>query len=125
MEPEDIIVHTEKMRTAARSAHSHRMPFTDLPPGDHREILIRAVTNVLDRELALFTFAQIIDGLPTGDVAFDRRFPCMFVDHPIDYMHDDICDGAMDKARELSGGWDPSILMFGPTVCSLEAWDEA
>ena len=117
MEPEDLISHTEGMRNAARSAHSCRMPFTDLPPGEHRDALIQAVNNVLATALALFTFAQIVDGLPTGEVAWDRRYPGIPVDHIIEDVHEKLCDGAMDKARELSRIWDPSILMFSPKVC--------
>lgn len=117
MDPDELVAHTEKMRNATRSAHSCRMPFTDLPPGEHGDTLIRAITNVLATELALFTFAQIIDGLPTAEVAWDRRYPGIFVDHVIEDVHEDLCDGAMDKAREMSGKWDPSILMFSPKVC--------
>jgi hypothetical protein len=38
----------------------------------HRDVLDRAVRNVLGTELALETCAQIADGLPLARVAFDQ-----------------------------------------------------
>ncbi|KAM0425348.1 hypothetical protein ACHAPT_009404 [Fusarium lateritium] len=114
MDPQDLEEHTKKLRAAARSAYDHRMPFRNISSESHRTILDRAIKNVLSTELAQFTYAQIIDGLPTGDVAWDRRFPGIFGDHPIDEVHESLCPGAMEKAKEYYEQWDPEILLFDP-----------
>ena len=36
----------------------------------HRDIFVRAVSNVLSTEIAELTYAQIIDGLPLSSVAY-------------------------------------------------------
>lgn len=38
----------------------------------HYSALQRAIRNLLDTNLAFATYAQIVDGLPTEDVAWDR-----------------------------------------------------
>lgn len=116
MEPDDLDAHTERMRREALSAHERRMAFTEFAPGEHRDALLRAITNVLSTEVALFTFAQLVDGLPTADVCYDRRYHNIFGDHIIDEVHEELCEGAMDKAREMARDWDPSILKFSPKV---------
>ena len=59
-------------------------------------------TIVLSTELTLFTCAQVIDGLPTADVAWDQRYGGIFGDHIIDEAHGgSLCPGAMDKACEF------------------------
>ena len=116
MDPPELEAHTAKMRLAAREAYASRVAFDSLKSERHREVLMRALTNVLSTELALFTYAQIIDGLPTADVAWDRRYHGLFHEHIIDDVHETLCPGAMDKARELYDNWDPSILKFDPKV---------
>lgn len=81
----------------------------------HRDIFIQAVNNVLATDLAIFTYAQIIDGLPTADVGWDRNIQDLLGAHPLD-SHEDLCPGAMDKARELCQKWDPLILLFNPKI---------
>ncbi|KAI8668521.1 hypothetical protein NCS55_00878300 [Fusarium keratoplasticum] len=58
-----------------------------------------------------------MDGLPTGDVGFDRRYPSVFGEHPIDSDHEELCPGAMERAHEYYKQWNPKILMFDPRVC--------
>lgn len=103
-----------QLRIKARADHAARISPEKLKE-EHRAILVRAVNNVLATELALFTYAQIIDGLPVADVAWDRRAPGLPGDHPLD-SHEELCPGAMDKARELCPKWDASMLAFDPEV---------
>ncbi|KAK4450289.1 hypothetical protein QBC34DRAFT_297434 [Podospora aff. communis PSN243] len=106
----------EKLRTKARADHRARIPMNKLDAA-HREVLIRAINNVLATENAVFTYAQIIDGLPIGDVAYDRRNPNLYGDdHPLDSGHEELCPGVLDKAREVVPKWDPVMLAFDPKV---------
>ncbi|KAJ4300573.1 Phosphate metabolism transcription protein [Collariella sp. IMI 366227] len=52
------------------------------PEEDHRQLLVRAITRILHIELAEMTYAQIIDGLPIGDVAWDAYYH-PYRGHPI------------------------------------------
>ena len=103
-------------REAARLDYDSRIALEGNVTTEHYEFLLRALNNVLATEVALFTFAQIIDGLPIADVGFDRRDHGLHGDHPLD-EHTEICPGAMDKARELEREWDPTTLKFSPKVC--------
>ncbi|KPM38672.1 hypothetical protein AK830_g7870 [Neonectria ditissima] len=123
MEREDLEAFSKVLHEVARCAHDQRVPFYTIKEGDHHHVLSRAIKNVLGTELAIFTYAQIIDGLPTADVAWDRRLPGISGDHPIDDVHEELCPGAMDKAREFYANWDPSILKFDPKV--VEAYNHA
>ena len=104
-----------EQREAARLDYRERVTLEDRVSPEHYVIFTRALKNVLATELALFTFAQIIDGLPIADVGFDRRDHGLTGDHPLD-EHEELCLGALDKARELDGAWDPSTLKFHPKV---------
>ena len=73
MNPDDLVEHTKKLHDVARHAYNKRMAFHSIASDRHRKVLDRAIRNVLSTELAKFTYAQIIDGLPIADVAFDRR----------------------------------------------------
>ena len=84
----------------------------------YQAILARAVSNVLSTEIAISTFAQIIDGLPTADVGWDRRHYHMDGDHPLD-AHEDLCPGAMDTARKLSSQWTIEMLAFNPKLLKV------
>lgn len=87
----------------------------------HRELLVRAVTRILSTEIAEITYAQITDGLPTGDVAYDARYePYSNLDHggihPIDHAHDELCPGMLEKTREFRNKFQPEILTFNSKV---------
>ena len=113
--PDDMPAVVEKLRIKARADHKARIPIDKLDAA-HRDVLIRAINNVLATELAIFTYAQIIDGLPIADVAWDRRSPGLWGDHPLD-GYEELCPGALDKAREVCPQWDPAMLAFNPKVC--------
>lgn len=117
MDSQELKAHTEKLRRVACVAHAQRVPFGHIRSDHHRNALDSAIKNVLSTELVQFTYAQIMDGLPTGDVCFDRRYPGVFGEHPIDSDHDELCPGAMERAHEYYEQWNPEILMFDPKVC--------
>ncbi|KAK4106821.1 hypothetical protein N658DRAFT_563552 [Parathielavia hyrcaniae] len=66
--------------------------------GEHRQLLVRAISSILSTELAETTYAQIIDGLPIADVAYDSHNP-PYGAHPVDEAHGELCPGMIDKAR--------------------------
>ncbi|KAH6622836.1 VTC domain-containing protein [Chaetomium tenue] len=65
--------------------------------------------------LAEVTYAQIIDGLPTGDVAYEAIIE-PYGAHPIDHAHDQLCPGMLDKAREFCNGFRLEMLSFDPEL---------
>ncbi|KAK4442731.1 hypothetical protein QBC34DRAFT_363206 [Podospora aff. communis PSN243] len=103
------------LREHALAAQSVRVAPDTMVDGEHQAVLVRAIGNVLAAEEAVFTFAQIIDGLPTADVAWDRLTHHLTGDHPLD-EHEELCPGAMDKARELCGRWRTEMLAFDPKL---------
>ncbi|KAK0670277.1 hypothetical protein QBC41DRAFT_390009, partial [Cercophora samala] len=113
---------TELLRARALADHKARSPIDRLD-AEHRSYLVRAINNVLSTQLALFTYAQIIDGLPIGDVAWDQRDPPLEGDHPLATEHEELCPGAMEKAREVCPRWDTEMLRFNPKV--LNAYQQA
>ncbi|KAF4339887.1 hypothetical protein FBEOM_6185 [Fusarium beomiforme] len=66
--------------------------------GIHHDSLSLALRNVLNSGIALITYAQIIDGLPTADVAWDQYSSRYDPDHPIN-NHETLCEGAIEKAK--------------------------
>lgn len=115
MDPDELAAHAEKLRRIARNAHDRRVPFDAITSDHHRRVLDKAISNVLSTELAIFTYAQIIDGLPIADVAWDRRLPGIMGEHIID-EHETLCPGALEKAQEYYENWQPSSLVFDPEV---------
>lgn len=66
--------------------------------GVHFELLSRAARNVLDTDIALITYAQIIDGLPVTEVAWDQYSSKYDPSHPTN-SHKELCPGALEKAK--------------------------
>jgi len=114
IDTDDMPAIAAKLRTRAQADHRARIPIDRLDDV-HRDVLIRAINNVLATDEAILTYAQIIDGLPIADVADDRRVTGIYGNHPID-DHEELCPGALDKAREVSPQWDPATLAFSPRV---------
>ena len=110
--PKDLPALLEKLRIKARAEHSRRISIDKLDE-THRSVLVRAINNVLSTELATFTCAQIIDGLPTADVGWDQRSTGLYGDHPLD-EHETLCPGTMEKTREIYPHWNPAMLAFDP-----------
>ncbi|KAK4139780.1 uncharacterized protein C8A04DRAFT_15559 [Dichotomopilus funicola] len=78
-----------------RDGHIHDYEEVYLPIAslnDHsREILTRAITNVLSTDLAKQTYTQIVDGLPLSDVARDTYLPPPYFRHPLFTDHNELC----------------------------------
>ncbi|RTE74929.1 hypothetical protein BHE90_010631 [Fusarium euwallaceae] len=82
---------------------------------DHRHIFTNAIINILATDLAEFTYAQVLDGLPTeGSVRSGFHF---IHDHPVFTLrHKNLCEGFLDKARKFTARFDPSELCFDPLI---------
>ncbi|KAK0384085.1 hypothetical protein NLU13_8174 [Sarocladium strictum] len=81
----------------------------------HRQTIVRAITSVLATDLALWTYAQIIDGLPLSNIAWDTRGSRLVPWHPIN-SHETLCPGALEKAKSFRDEFDPNSLVFKPEV---------
>lgn len=124
-DPADCILLTEdqvqwiakQQKIAAGLDYTERIPLYGNAPPEHESLFLRALNNILATELAVLTFAQIIDGLPIADVAYDRVDEAFWPEdgHSLE-EHEELCPGAMDKARELRTTWEPSSLVFSPKV---------
>ncbi|KAI1326143.1 hypothetical protein F5Y16DRAFT_375890 [Xylariaceae sp. FL0255] len=79
---------------------------------EHHETLRHALLDtVLPTDLALETFAQLIDGLPLCRVAWDRYEHRLHPDHPINH-HNELCGGALQVAQSLRDQLDVNTLRF-------------
>ncbi|KLU92509.1 hypothetical protein MAPG_11454 [Magnaporthiopsis poae ATCC 64411] len=81
----------------------------------HREILCRAISNVLSTQAAETAYAQVVDGLPLRDVAVVRH-PRMISLHPISNCHYQLCPGVVEKVQEFRDGFSPEALTFESMV---------
>lgn len=75
-------------------------PVIELLDDSHYCALQRAIRNLLDTNLAFATYAQIIDGLPTEDVAWDRSCHRLQASHPL-VDHSELCPGVADKLKAI------------------------
>ncbi len=66
----------------------------------HRDILNRAVWNVLSTEPTLQACSQIVDGLPLASVAFDQYGSRCEPSHPV-ARHTALCPGALETAWDF------------------------
>ncbi|KAF5619465.1 hypothetical protein F52700_11748 [Fusarium sp. NRRL 52700] len=88
----------------------------------HLDTVTNAITRVLDTDIAEITYAQIVDGLPLGEVAFESRGGMPHQDHPINHCHDELCAGILYKAREFRSRFDPLVLKFDSRLlCAYQA----
>jgi len=78
----------------------------------HLEAIGRALRNILALPLALETYAQILDGLPLSDIAWESTKK-MSPRHPIN-GHVALCKGVMERAVEIRRDFDLGILTFKP-----------
>ncbi|KAL2140524.1 hypothetical protein VTI28DRAFT_3728 [Corynascus sepedonium] len=78
----------------------------------HREILTRAIANVVASPIARQTFAQIVDGLPLSDVACDSFSGCLCSFHPLLNEHKELCPGVAEEAQKLCSSFDTSTLLM-------------
>lgn len=80
----------------------------------HCDIFVRAVFNVLSTQIAEFTFAQIVDGLPLSEVADDTydNGGSLSNIHPLRAKHTQLCPGVLETTRRFRADFDPNILQF-------------
>lgn len=71
--------------------------------------------NILMTAVAEFTYAQILDGLPTEQSLND---PYVYMKgHPAHELeHKELCKGYLDKTREFRSRFNPSSLLFNQAV---------
>ncbi|KAI1735729.1 hypothetical protein F4680DRAFT_434330 [Xylaria scruposa] len=96
-----------------------------LPPENlnmqHLEILNLALSNLLRTEVAEFTLAQIIDGLPTRSSFSQSHFGTP-KDHPV-AAHEGLCPGSLEKILEFRSAFDVMSLRFSPAL--LQGYQDA
>lgn len=88
----------------------------------HYFSLQRAISNAVNTNLAVATYAQIIDGLPTEDVAWDRSRHQLEADHPLS-DHVTLCPGVIDRLNSIKGDFQIGSLNFNSSL--LEAFQSA
>lgn len=88
----------------------------------HRDAFTRAIQNILRTDLALDVYAQLIDGLPTGDAARDQRIRRTAPSHPV-HRHSELCPGSLDKTRRFNDSFTIDELRFESEVslCDLQS----
>ncbi len=106
------------MEPTPSQSDQHLQPIATLPTA-HREILIRAIANVLATPIAKQTYAQIVDGLPLADVAWDRYGGCLCYDHPLLREHKQLCPGVAEETERLCSALDFDALLMPSQVRRL------
>lgn len=79
----------------------------DILDKDHHEPFQVGLRRILQTEVAEFTYAQIIDGLPTRDSYEDQHWPQD--GHPA-LEHEDLCLGALERAGQFKSEFDMNTL---------------
>ncbi|POS75556.1 hypothetical protein DHEL01_v206060 [Diaporthe helianthi] len=82
---------------------------------NHCSALQKAISNVVDTKIADATFAQIIDGLPTEDVAWDRSRHKLRASHPLS-DHIALCPGVSDKVKAIKADFQIDSLDFSSSI---------
>ncbi len=82
----------------------------------HREVLARAVANILSSSAAKQTYAQIVDGLPLADVAWDRHAGCLCLHHPLLNEHKELCSSVAEETEGLLSSFDLGSLLMPSEV---------
>lgn len=80
---------------------------------EHRQAFGQALAGVMGTNVALQTFAQIIDGLPTYEYYAEFHWPQD--GHPATH-HTGLCSGVLDKASDFRLAFVPESLSFELTV---------
>ena len=83
----------------------------DVLDNHHAQTFRQALMNILTTELAEFTYAQILDGLPTKQTMSESYR--WIHNHPIFKLnHATLCEGSLEKTRDFRSRFDPSTLSF-------------
>ncbi|KAH7125827.1 hypothetical protein EDB81DRAFT_698246 [Dactylonectria macrodidyma] len=77
----------------------------------HQKVFTQALMNILSTNVAGFTYAQILDGLPTEESLLESY---VFMEsHPVYKLnHSKLCDGFLEKAKKFKAQFDPLQLSF-------------
>ncbi|KAK8030214.1 hypothetical protein PG993_011505 [Apiospora rasikravindrae] len=84
--------------------------------GEHRDLLTRAIGRVVSTEIAEVTYAQLLDGLPLAEVAFESNYDPLHNKHPIRQVHQQLCPGIMEEARKFRDEFKLETLQFDAKV---------
>lgn len=93
----------------------HKSRVDEILDDAHQQALDTAVMSILSTPIAEETFAQIADGLPLRSVVVGTRSPRFERGDPID-NHDEMCPGALEKAREFQTRLDTRGLEIASAV---------
>jgi len=107
--------------TLSPSPHSksdRTMEQIDTLKAPHRDVLLRAIANVLSSPIAKQTYAQIVDGLPLANVALDLYTGSLCHGHPLLDEHKELCPGVAEEAQKLCSVLDTSTLSMPSQVRS-------
>ncbi|KAF7554764.1 hypothetical protein G7Z17_g2638 [Cylindrodendrum hubeiense] len=87
----------------------------DVLDTEHKETFRQALMRLLSTPLAEFTYAQILDGLPTEQCFLESYY--FMHRHPVyELGHTELCEGFLEKARDFRATFDPSDLRFNQSV---------
>ncbi|KAK3934669.1 hypothetical protein QBC46DRAFT_358846 [Diplogelasinospora grovesii] len=105
---------TRKADMDSLEAQFRRLSVASLGEGPHRDILTRAIRNVLSTDISEITLAQIVDGLPLSVVEKDTYTGSGYLsgDHPLHQKHKQLCPGVLEKTRQLYIGFDVDTLQI-------------
>ncbi|KAK3297370.1 uncharacterized protein B0H64DRAFT_392019 [Chaetomium fimeti] len=88
----------------------------------HSDAITRAVLRLLDTELAVQTYGQIIDGVPLCDVARGQQGHRVYRGHPLE-NHNTLCPGVVDTVKQFRADFNMERLKFDTKL--LEAFQAA
>ncbi|KAI1498342.1 hypothetical protein F5X99DRAFT_431797 [Biscogniauxia marginata] len=97
---------TQEIDTDSLEAKLQRISLASLGEGPHRDILNRAIRNVLSTDISEITLAQIVDGLPLSEVERDTYtgYGYLSGDHPLSQKHKQLCPGLLHEYRISARG---------------------
>lgn len=75
----------------------------------HQQKFRRALLNVLSTSIAEQTLAQILDGLPLKDVAWDKRYHRHYFEEPV-FHHTELCPDVLEKTINFRETFEPLTL---------------
>lgn len=81
--------------------------------GEHLASFKQAMANLLSTPAVEFTYAQIVDGMPTSNTYMRDHW--FYEGLPV-LDHQELCPGTMDKTRAFRSQFDTLSLKFEPKV---------
>ena len=82
----------------------------------HGDAFTRAVLRVLDTELAVKTYSQIIDGVPLFDIAIGQQSHRVSLGHRLE-SHVTLCPDVADTAKQFRADFSMETLKLDTKVC--------